>query len=117
MKRRFVLLGTIALFVTVFSAHYGEAAEVVKIGVIGPMTGGLAYFGTNWKMGVADVQLGWSEPGEIEGAGSRISLETVGYDDENKVEKAVAGVATGCLRSVPAIMGPLASGMALAGLV
>jgi hypothetical protein len=92
MKRGFVLLVTVALFIIVFVAHYGEAAEVLKIGVIGPMTGGLAYFGTNWKMGVDIAVSQINDRGGIEVAGKRYSLETVGYDDEAKAEKAVAGV-------------------------
>jgi branched-chain amino acid transport system substrate-binding protein len=92
MKRGLVLLGIVALFVTAFFAHYGEAAEVVKIGVIGPMSGGLAYFGTNWKMGVDMAVFQINDRGGIEVAGKRYSLETVGYDDEAKAEKAVAGL-------------------------
>jgi branched-chain amino acid transport system substrate-binding protein len=115
MKRRFVLLGTIALFVTVFLAHYGEAAEVVKIGVIGPMTGGLAYFGTNWKMGVDMAVSQINDRGGIEVAGKRYSLETVGYDDEAKVEKSVVGLRKlASLDRVPITLGPIVSSCAFA---
>jgi branched-chain amino acid transport system substrate-binding protein len=117
MKRGLVLLGIVALFVTVFFAHYGEAAEVLKIGVIGPMSGGLAYFGTNWKMGVDIAVSQINDRGGIEVAGKRYSLETVGYDDEAKAEKAVAGVRKlAALDRAPVIIGPLASGPTLAAL-
>lgn len=117
MKRGFVLLVTVALFIIVFVANYGEAAEVLKIGVIGPMTGGLAYFGTNWKMGVDIAVSQINDRGGIEVAGKRYSLETVGYDDEAKAEKAVAGVRKlAALDRVPVIIGPLASGPTLAAL-
>lgn len=117
MKGRFIFLWIIVFMFTVSLTPYGDAAEVVKIGVIGPMTGGLAYFGTNWKMGVDMAVSQINDRGGIEVAGKRYSLETVGYDDENKVEKAVAGVRKlAALDRVPVIMGPLASGMTLAGL-
>jgi len=117
MRGRFIFLGIIVLMFGFSLAPYGDAAVVVKIGVIGPMTGGLAYFGTNWKMGVDLAVSQINGRGGFEVAGKRYSLETVGYDDEAKVEKAVAGVRKlASLDRVPAIMGPLVSGMALAAL-
>ncbi len=117
MKRGLVLLGIVALFVTAFFAHYGEAAEVVKIGVIGPMSGGLAYFGTNWKMGVDMAVFQINDRGGIEVAGKRYSLETVGYDDEAKAEKAVAGLRKlASLDRISITLGPIVSSCAFAAL-
>jgi branched-chain amino acid transport system substrate-binding protein len=117
MKGKFVLLGIIVFFVTVFLGPYGDAAEVVKIGVIGPMTGGLAYFGVNCKMGVDLAASQINARGGIEVGGKRYLLETVPYDDEAKAEKAVAGVRKlAALDRVPVIMGPVVSSCTLAAL-
>jgi branched-chain amino acid transport system substrate-binding protein len=117
MRGKFVLLGIIVFFVTFFWGPYGDAAEVVKIGVIGPLTGGLAYFGVNCKMGVDLAVSQINGSGGIEVGGKRYLLETVPYDDEAKTEKAVAGVRKlAALDRVPVIMGPVVSSCTLAAL-
>jgi len=114
--RRFAL-GAILLSFAVFSPLNGIAQEVVKIGVIGPMTGGIAYFGTNWKMGVDLAVSQINSRGGIQVAGKRYLLETIAYDSEAKPEKAVAGVRKlASLDRVPAIIGPMVSSTTLAAL-
>lgn len=89
--RRFVL-GAILLSFAIFWPLNGVAQEVVKIGVIGPMTGGIAYFGTNWKMGVDLAVSQINSRGGIQVAGKRYLLEAIAYDSEAKAEKAVPQV-------------------------
>lgn len=117
MRKRIIFWGIIFLLWSVFYPPYSAAQEIIKIGVIGPMTGGLAYFGHNWKMGVDLAVSQINGRGGIEVGGKRCIMETIGYDDEAKVEKAVAGVRKlAGLDRVPIIIGPVISGMTLAAL-
>ena len=111
------MIGIVFLVFTVSPSQNGGAQEVAKIGVIGPMTGGIAYFGINWKMGIDLAVSQINGRGGIPVAGKRYLLETIVYDSEAKPEKAVAGVRKlASLDRVPVIIGPMVSSTTLAAL-
>jgi len=91
------------------------AAQVVKIGVLGPLTGGAAVVGTDILRG---VKIGAKEVNDIGGVnigGQKYKVEIVDLDDAAVVANSVANARRMvALHKVPVIIGPPISSCALA---
>lgn len=85
MKFR-VLLGTVAAFAMVSAA----SAETLKIGLVGPLTGGGAPWGVAAKVGIEIAAKDYNEAGGLDIGGVKHQVEVISYDDKYAAAEAVA---------------------------
>lgn len=112
LNRRTVLA---ALTCTMLSAGFAHAQEVLKIGVLGPLTGAGAAWGLGMDGGVKIAAEEINERGGLKVGGATYKLEVVSYDDQYKAAEAVT--ATNRLMGpdgVRFIFGPIGSASLLA---
>jgi len=118
MNGRHVLAG-LWLVLTVVAAPASEAmpAEKVGFGVITPLSGGAAHYGTNFWRGIQMAVEEINKAGGIVVAGKTIELEAIVCDDEFKSDKSVScGRRLASMHKVPMIMTPASlSGFPLMG--
>ncbi|MGQ3213470.1 MAG: ABC transporter substrate-binding protein [Shinella sp.] len=112
LNRRIVLA---ALACTVLSAGFANAQDVLKIGVLGPLTGAGAAWGLGTDGGVRIAAEEVNERGGLKVGDTTYTLEVVSYDDQYKAAEAVT--ATNRLMGpdgVRFIFGPIGSASLLA---
>jgi len=117
MKKRAVFIFPIifGLFILLGSWTPARASDVVKIGVLGPFTGGAAVVGVDMLRG---VQLGAKEVNDRGGVnvkGKKYKVEVVSMDDGAVVANSVANARRMVsLHKTPVVIGPPLSSCALA---
>lgn len=85
MKRFFVFLIAV-FFITILFSGCKKKEDVIKIGIVGPMTGAQAKMGTDFRNGVAIAVEEWNSKGGVLGK----KIEIVIGDDQADPRQAVA---------------------------
>jgi len=94
---------------------FSLAADVVKIGAMGPMTGGAAIVGTDMLRGMQVGAKEVNDRGGVKVGGKSYKVEIIDMDDGAVVANSVAnGRRLATLHKVPAVVGPPISSCALA---
>jgi branched-chain amino acid transport system substrate-binding protein len=89
--RRFLVRSAISVLCTAFLACFAQAQEVLKIGVLGVMSGPAASWGlVNKYCAETSAQL-YNEGGGFEIGGKKYKIEVVALDDKNDPKLAVSG--------------------------
>jgi len=117
MKKGIVLaVGLIAgLFFLLTGLPQAQAADVVKIGVLGPMTGGAAPVGVDMLRGIKIAAQEVNDRGGVNVGGKKYKVELVDMDDGAVVANAVANARRMVsLHKTPVVIGPPISSCALA---
>lgn len=115
MKRTISILIVVMLIMTAFtgcSQKAGdEGSEVVKIAVVGPLTGDFAEYGTGFKNAVELMAGQWNADGGVLDK----QIEVVFFDDKNSGEEA-ATIAEKIVsdKDIVAVVGHFASGVCMA---
>jgi len=114
-RRQFVVAGSTAAMVGVtgFPAILKAQAPAIKIGILHPVTGPLAYSGTQARAGAMMAIEAINAAGGIKSMGGA-KLEAVLGDAQSKPDVGAAEVEKMNEAGVSAIVGPFASGIALA---
>ncbi|MHB8882617.1 MAG: branched-chain amino acid ABC transporter substrate-binding protein [Thermodesulfovibrionales bacterium] len=86
MKRIVTLFFCLCLVAGMTAGCQKKAGEVIKIGVVGPMTGDQSRFGTDFKNGVTLATEQWNEKGGLLGK----KIELVIGDDQHDPKQAVS---------------------------
>ena len=85
-----MVAGTMALSMLAFAVPaFADDAKVVKLAVIGPMTGEYAEYGAHVENAAKMAVDYWNEQG-VQVDGQNIQFEIVVYDDAAKVDEAAA---------------------------
>ncbi|SKC84870.1 ABC transporter substrate-binding protein [Maledivibacter halophilus] len=116
MKRTISILIVIMLIMTTFTgcgqkSGSSKDSEVVKIAVVGPLTGDFAEYGTGFKNAVELMVEQWNEDGGVIGK----KIEVVAFDDKNSGEEA-ASIAEKIAsdKDIVGVVGHFASGVCMA---
>lgn len=114
-RRQFVVAGSTAAMVGVtgFPAILKAQAPSIKVGILHPVTGPLAYSGTQARAGAVMAIEAINAAGGIKSMGGA-KLEAVLGDAQSKPDVGAAEVEKMNEAGVSAIVGPFASGIALA---
>lgn len=83
------------------------AADKAQFGVVGPLSGGAAHYGTNFWRGAQMAAEEINKAGGVNVGGKKVELEPISCDDEFKSDKSVAcGRRLASMNRVPMIMTP-----------
>ncbi len=106
-----ILGGVLFLFVFV-TAGFSEAADIVKVGFTGPLSGGSAKYGKNSEAGLVMAIDDINAKGGISVAGKKYKIELVSLDDRYKPDLAVQNARRlVALEQVPAVFCPHRGGL------
>ena len=108
MKKLFAAVLALCLALSMIPTAFADDQIVIKIGVIGPMTGGAAVYGTAVAHG-AQIAVD-----EINAAGGPIRIELDVQDDEHDPEKAINAYYTLLDNGAQMILGTVTTGPCLA---
>ena len=108
MKRESTALVFATLAAISVAAPSGaSAADKVQFGVVTPLSGGAAHYGTNFWRGIQMAAEEINKAGGVSVGGKKIELEPVVCDDEFKSDKSVTcGRRLASINRVPMIMTP-----------
>jgi branched-chain amino acid transport system substrate-binding protein len=110
-KLKFGVIGGIILGLAVFLAP-GWAAEVLKVGFTGPLSGGTAKYGKNCEAGMIMAMEEINAKGGVSIAGKRLKIEVSSLDDRYKPDLAVQNARRMVsLDKVPAVFCPHSGGI------
>lgn len=115
--RRSIAVFSVFLAIVATLPMRAGAAEKVAFGVITPLSGGAAHYGTNFWRGIQISVEEINKGGGVPVAGKKVELEAIVCDDEFKSDKSVScGRRLASMNKVPMIMTPASlSGFPLMG--
>lgn len=105
--RRWIAVLSLSLVILSSVLTESMAAEKAAFGVITPLSGGAAHYGTNFWRGIQMATDEINRGGEVTVAGKKIELDAIVCDDEFKSDKSVnCGRRLASLNKVPMVMTP-----------
>lgn len=107
MKCRFAAVVASLVVLWLGAPHGAAAADKAQFGVIAPLSGGAAHYGTNFWRGVQMAAEEINKAGGVSIGGRKVELEPISCDDEFKSDKSVnCGRRLSSMNHVPMIMTP-----------